>query len=208
MSGGWVVDQIVEQSIGAIVVRRDQRTRVVAPPSVLPADARRLSIVRGMPVVVDPIATGEENGFWHAWSEGWQQAPPTRIQRLYCNVEPQAALAIARLVTSTAPPTDTWAAKLLCRNHDIARRDRAVIYLPAELSLSHEWVVGLIHAIAGSCEPGGPPFVRPIARGIGWALDPGGGVSFGEAVCQAVASAFPVASDADAFAERALLAVA
>ena len=52
-----------------------------------------------------------------------------------------------------------------------------------------------------------PPFVEQLRPGIGWAPDPGGGRSFGQAVSAAVASAAEHAEDATLFATTALAAV-
>jgi hypothetical protein len=204
---GWRVLEAAARPAGAVVALRGGRHRVVAPPEMVPDDARNLAPGRGSTVRVFPLASGEAGGFWHLWSAGWQVRMPEQFVRLYCHVSPRRALDFAVLVATTAPPRPTWAMKALCGVHDSGRRDRALVYLPGDAALDTGWVARLIAELRTCCDGGMPPLVEPIAPGIGWAPDPGGGRSFGEAVSAAVASAADQASDRTRFAAAALAAV-
>jgi hypothetical protein len=65
----------------------------------------------------------------------------------------------------------------------------------------------LIGGLQPECEDARPPFVERLGPGIGWAPDPGGGRSFGEAVSAAVASAAEHAADKARFVAACLAAI-
>jgi hypothetical protein len=203
---GWAVLRVLERPAGAVVVMRGGRERVLAPPEMCPADPRCLSLAPGMSVLVEPTAAGEAGGFWHLWSAGWQAAAPRRMQRLYLQVNPARALLLAEQVASRAPPRPVWALKVLCGSHEAGRRDRALLYLPAQTKLRTPWVASVVQAAQACCdgEPDDlPPLVSRLAPGLGHAPDPGGGRSFGQAVCAALHAARHVAQDARRFEPEA-----
>jgi hypothetical protein len=204
---GWRVLDSAPGPAGAVLARRAARERSVAPPEMVPADPRKLSLTPGSEILVLPLASGEGGGFWHVWSVGWQRAMPGEYRRVYCPLVPAGALAFAAHVSEVAPANGTWAIKLLCGPHDAGRRDGALLYLPTGTSLTSRWMTRLLAAVGEFCNGELPPFVEPLGRGLGWAPDPGGGRSFGEAVSAAVASAAEHAGDAHQFAAVALAAV-
>jgi hypothetical protein len=204
---GWRVMQTSPGLAGGIVAMRGGRERVVGPPEMTPEDPRLLVLRRATPVRVDPLATGFSGGFWHVWSAGWQKATPPRLKRIYLGVEPQRALDLMSRVSATAPPRATWCVKALSGTHDAGRRDAAVLYLPQNTDLHSGWPAALLDSAALICTQGMPPFVSTLTRGIGCAPDPGGGMSFGQALCQAIASAAPHANDAGRFQAVALAAI-
>lgn len=131
-------------------------------------------------------------------------------------------------ITTTAPARALWYVKGLCGTHEAGRRDAAVLYLPHDVDLDSEWRSTLLASLESICTEELPPFVSPLmsgiggsekparpfpkavsplARGIGTASDPGGGVSFGQALCAAVASASAHAESAARFHEAALDAI-
>jgi hypothetical protein len=204
---GWSVVASGHGQAGAVVVMRGGRERLVAPPAMTPDDPRDLAPARGSSVRVDPLASGEAGGFWHMWSAGWQAQVPQRFQRIYCCVEPRRALDAAARVAAGAPPRATWAMKALCGAHDAGRRDRVLLYLPFDTPLDSGWVARLLEEMRPACGQELPPFVEPMGTGLGWAPDPGGGRSFGQALSEAVVSAVGHAADPPRFTSVALAAI-
>lgn len=207
LEAGWQVARSFAGAAGAVVAVRDGRERVVAPPEMVPADARCLMPVAGTALLLDPLAYGETNGFWHVWSPGWQSAAPERLQRFYVNVALPLALDFVIKFLADMPAGSTWAMKILCGTHKRGRRDGALVYLPADMDADAFWTPRLVRLAKACCEADLPPFVTPVAPGLGWAPDPGGGKSFGEALCGAILSAAPQSADASAFRVAARRAV-
>ena len=192
---------------GACVVMRGGRQRVVAPPELIPEAARDLLPARGSAVRVHPLTSSESGGFWHLWSAGWQAAAPERMERIYIRVDERRPLDLASRIASASPARSTWAMKALCGVHDAGRRDRALLYVPQGSDIGAGWIAKVVGAIEESCDEGLPPFVQPIGRGVGWAPDPGGGQSFGQAVCAAVSSASALVEHPDHFTATVLSAL-
>lgn len=204
---GWRVLQALPQPAGAVLAMRGGRERIMAPPEMTPDSPRDLSPAKGSSVRADPFASGESGGFWHVWSAGWQRSAPTGFYRIYCRFAPSRALAFVRAVTQAAPARPQWSMKALCGAQEAGRRDCALLYLSRELDCRDGWPAALLARIGPLCHGDPPPFVEPLSPGIGRAPDPGGGISFGQAVSRAVASAAHHANDAGLFAARALDAI-
>lgn len=204
---GWSVVGPAAGPAGAVVARRGEHQRVVAPPELIPDDPRQLAPGPGASVRVQPLISAESGGFWHLWSVGWQAGPPDHYRRLYLHLTTAAVLDVVTLIVTTAPSRPVWAMKALCGTHRSGRRDGALLYLPVEMEITSSWVAHLVDGLRPHCVDGLPPFVDPVGPGTGWAPDPGGGRSFGEAVCAAVASAAGHTGDATAFVAAALAAV-
>jgi hypothetical protein len=205
--GGWTVVGPAAGSAGAVVAERGRRRRVVAPPQMLPVDPRVLHAVPGTELRVHPLVGAESGGFWHLWSAGWQRRPPQRYRRIYLHLDPPGALDVVAQIAAAAPPDPVWAMKALCGSHTGGRRDGALMYLPWRTPLDTGWVATVLSAVQPWCRGDLPPFVEQIGRGVGWAPDPGGGRSFGEAVCQLVAQAAERHREASEFAAAARRAV-
>jgi hypothetical protein len=133
-------------------------------------------------------STGASNGFWHLWSSAWREAAPERIERLYLAIAPGAELAVARALARAAPLDGRWYAKFLSGSHPAGRRDPAVLYLPTGTA-SAPWVGALLHEVAAHLAGARVRATATHATGVGYARDPGGGRSFGQAVCDALAAA-------------------
>lgn len=204
---GWRVVRPAPGLAGAVVAMRGGRERLVAPPEMAPQNPHDLAPGKGAALRVDPLAAGEAGGFWHVWSAGWQKQAPADFYRVYCRLSPACALAFVRRVAQAAPPGVVWAMKALCGEHESGRRDGALLYLPLDVPLTTSWLADLLPAIAPDCVGELPPFVQPLAPGIGHAPDPGGGRSFGQAVCDAIVSSAPLADDPLRFAATALEAI-
>ncbi len=139
----------------------------------------------------------ETGGFYHLWSDGWRAEPPEALVRIYLPLVRGAEVEAAALLVATAPCDSVWAAKFLCGVHAGGRRDPGLIYMPLGGERS-AWVVPLIARL----EPllGGPPIrlARPFG-GAWFAADPGGGRSYGQALCDLIAGAARLVADAAAF---------
>jgi hypothetical protein len=198
---GWMVVAPVAGLAGGVMVQRGGRQRVVAPPEMLPENPHALAPGRGHTLRVDPVASGEADGFWHAWSAAWQVRPPERYVRLYCRVSPARAPAWAARLVRVLPRRSAWAFKLLCGRHEAGRRDTALLYVPARTPLASGWLADAVAEAARLAEPGAPaPFLIPVETGVAWAPDPADGRSFGQALCDCVIAAAVHADDPAAFA--------
>jgi class 3 adenylate cyclase len=148
-------------------------------------------------------AAGLVDGFYHLWSEGWRAQPPPAILRLYLPAAAGRELELAAALARHAPQALVWSAKFLCGRHGAGRRDPALLYLPRGEE-DARWVAELLDTAAPLL---GGPRVRMTARHRGaWlAADPGGGVSFGQALARALTLA---AREPGALADPAALAAA
>lgn len=196
---GWQVVALVDGAAGAVVAQRGGQERTVAPPQAAPEEARGLWCRKGTALCVDRLAYGEANGFWHVWSSGWQSKAPEQLQRFYVNVSPPHALNFMASVMTETGQQAVWATKVLCGLHKAGRRDRVLVYLPLDIGFDPLWTENIKNLTKDICDDDLPPFVRPVATGVGWAPDPGGGVSFGQALCSAISSAADHVVDGAAF---------
>jgi hypothetical protein len=197
---GWVVLAKTDDLAGSVLVQRDGQKRVVAPPELTPEDPRGLALAPGQFVRVDALASRESGGFWHVWSAPWQAHSPEQFERIYFRVLASKARTFARCLVKHLPPHPAWAMKILCGQHEAGRRDNSLLYVPAGTALQSGWLTPVLHAVGELCTGQLPPFVQPLHPGIGWAPDPGGGCSFGEAVSEIVANAVDLIDDPFAFA--------
>ena len=195
---GWKVATISGDGPAAVTAERDGEVRAMAPPEYVPARAGDLLPRPGQPLLADPIASTELDGFWHMFSPEWRKAPPSLISRVYFAVKPGSECAMASTIAARAPLRDNWAFKILCGYHRLGRRDIAVLYHAADLSSLTGWLASIIGSAEELTEAPLPPLVRPLRPGIGVAPEPGTGESFGQAVCRRLAEA---ASDRQALGE-------
>jgi hypothetical protein len=186
---GWTVLAPLPYPPGAVTAERKGERRDVAPPDCAPAARGRLRLAAGEPLLVDPMTSGVSGGFWHLWSGGWRRGPPERLQRLYLAVAPGSEIEAVRRFARLADPAESWSIKFLTGPHRAGRRDPAVLYLERERPLDSGWVAAIADALAGSLDGEPPPLTRPMAPGVAWAEDPGGGLSFGEHLCRLLAAA-------------------
>lgn len=205
---GWrVIALRPDAGPGAIVATRGGETRVVYPPDYVPAVRHRLAVAPGDEVLTATRLDDLIGGFWHLWSAGWRQAPPQRLLRVYFQVAAGREAAFVARASAHAPPAAVWSLKILAGAHPAGRTDAAVLYLDRNDSIRVDWLTRVIGAVAPVLVEGAPPLTAPIATGVGWAEDPGGGVSFGEDRCRLLAGAAlarPAALDGAASWRRAV----
>jgi hypothetical protein len=205
---GWTVTAILPDAApGTISASRGAEHRLVQPPAYAPVAGSRLTVRSGDAVRVSPVVEALHGGFWHVWSSGWRALLPEALRRLYFNVTPGAELGFVRTCVARAPDTESWALKILAGPHEEGRRDVAVFYFDRQADLDAAWVVALRAAVEPHLSPGTPPLAAPLAAGIAWADDPGGGVSFGQVRCRLLAWAATEAPEALASADAWLAAV-
>jgi hypothetical protein len=204
---GWRVVRRAPQPVGGVVAMRGGRERIVAAPEMLPDACVSLDLRSGTRLRVHPLASAESGGFWHVWSAGWQREAPSRMHRVYLSLHSDRSLAFVAAHVAANPPRRTWAMKFLCGRHDAGRHDAALLYLPSREDVDADWVASLLRAAMPSCQDRLPPLVERIVPGVGSAPDPGGGRSFGQAVCDALASVRGDADDADRFVDAAMDAI-
>ncbi len=136
--------------------------------------------------VIDRASQGS-NGFWHLWSAGWRAQPPERIDRLYLAIASGAELLVARTLAEAAPLQEVWYAKFLAGLQPAGRRDPGLLYLPAGAG-AEPWVRSFVAAAAPFLTASRVRMCHVAAAGVSYARDPGGGRSFGQAICEAIAA--------------------
>lgn len=206
--GGWHVEAAADGVAGNVVIARGEERRTAAPPWITPASLLEIALRPGAAVLADPLTGDAQRGFWHLWSAGWRAAPPAALQRIYVPLTPANSLQFVRKIADGAEAQVPWAAKVLTGAHDAGRRDAGVIYLEVELSLETDAARTLLSVATPLADGPLPRFVKPLAQGLGWARDPGGNQSFGQAVTSALVALRSDAGDAATFRNSAAQAVA
>ena len=119
---------------------------------------------------------------------GKRPPPGTRWLRIYWNVSPRGALTLVEALTAAfnlhPDPVPFQLKVLLDTRH--YRRDAAVLYVPVDHWSHAQQVVPAICeqlASAGQLQPGTPLFTKKLRLGVGFAQDPGNGLSFGTHRC-------------------------
>jgi hypothetical protein len=175
---GWTLEEPLAGAPGSVRARRGAELRDAPPLAWAPEHARRARAWPGEALLLAPLREGPAAGFWHVWSPAWPARAPQRLRRWYLQPRADAELALAAALSAAAPPSRAWAAKLLCGAHPAGRRDGGVFYAPVR---GAAWLDALFAALApylADAPP--PPFAEPVAPGLAWADDPGGGLSFGQ----------------------------
>ncbi|MEM7688978.1 MAG: T3SS effector HopA1 family protein [Pseudomonadota bacterium] len=183
---GWTITDVAKDIPGAVMVARGSVSRMALPLQYRLAQADHLSPERGEEAVVDALASAPAEGFWHIWSPPWLAETPEDYTRYYFNVRPDKARDWVKALVQCAPLAQTWAAKILTGPVDYARHDAAVVYVAQDRGDVPDWVRDLMEAAQPVCGPEQVPFATPYAPGIASAPDPGGGLSFGQALCGAL----------------------
>lgn len=194
---GWTIAAIRPDGIS--LRHADGRQTIAALGDIAPVDATA-PLVRGLAVRRLARTGSAVPGFWHLWSDGWRSDGPERMQRLYLPLQPDCLTMAAAVLVRLAPPADVWAAKFLRGGHPGPRRDPGLIYLPA--GPLPDWLPAVMAGLAPML--GGPPVRLAAPWHGGWlADDPGGGRSFGQALCEVLAGLAGQAPERQVFAEAA-----
>jgi Lanthionine synthetase C-like protein/HopA1 effector protein family len=176
---GWSVTQITDDDVS--VNREGLEMRVAR-------DARWLSDVDSMVpgaqarVLFPKESFGWSPGFYVALSNApLSEAPASRTARLYWNLRPAGAAPFVRSATRALNAADVrFRLKVLDDPSRFDRCDAGVLYVQGEDLAALSPLIGEIHAVVRThLKVLTPAFARPIAAGVGYADDPGGGQSFG-----------------------------
>jgi hypothetical protein len=121
------------------------------------------------------------------------------LLRWYWNATPLGAVDLMRLTTSRLNAAGIpFQLKALSDPTDYDRSDSVVLYTPVDQYATLAPIVASIHArVAERLAQRTPAFVKPLARGLGIAEDPGNGESFGAHRCRLLAEGV-VAAQRDA----------
>lgn len=149
-------------------------------------------------VTIDRAGGYESEGWWRAWSVGWDMTTTQPdVTRVYLSVRPDRVLDLpARLPSALDGAGLGWALKVAAVPAMLARPDCAVLYVHDH---DREQAFGLVAAtVTDLVDPAVRiPFTRVIVPGVAWSQDPGDGTSFGEHRCGVLAAAFAAAPLAD-----------
>jgi hypothetical protein len=120
---------------------------------------------------------------------GWGDVDWSRVVRIYWNVTPTGArhlmLAATRVLNEAAVG---YQLKILSRLDGEPRCDAAVLYVAeAEYPRLRDLLERIYRVVAPELRPGVPALTKRLAPGVALAEDPGGGVSFGQHRCTALA---------------------
>lgn len=181
---GWTLMAL--ESGGVHARSADEAEARLALGDVAPLEPTR-PLQAGVQLRVIDRATQGSNGFWHLWSAGWRAQPPPRIERLYLAITPGAELLVAQALAETAPLREVWYAKFLTGIQPAGRRDPGLLYLPPGAA-ERSWVHSFVAAAAPFLTPSRVRLSDAAATGVSYARDPGGGRSFGQAICEAIAA--------------------
>lgn len=138
------------------------------------------------------------DGWWRTWGGGWRpttdeaEDAPNPYSRLYIKPDAQRIVPLIHRITQVliADEKLRWQIKAAAHPESLNRPDAIVVYLGDD-----DFEVlkpRLTAAVEGCVRAGRPPLTASLGPGLGWAQDPGGGISFGERCCQTLAAAFAV----------------
>ena len=179
---GWRVDAVLEG--GWISAQRDGLGRRFAPGEFITKEGP------GMPLRVEALVDvyfaveshHMQPGFYFAFGETvWDESDNVTLLRFYWNL---AASGAPLLLDSVSKRLNAFQVpyRFKCLIHPAAytRSDSAVLFVPRR---SYQIAARLLRdtrrAIASHLRPDAPLFTKPLADGLAFAEDPGGGQSFG-----------------------------
>jgi hypothetical protein len=179
---GWRIGAAGDD--GVAVTRPDGLT-LIAPPEE----------VRGDEVRVPKELRGRRPGWYVALGDAASPAQPRT--RLSWNIAaPGAATLVARITYALNGAGLPFELELPADPAGYARRDSAGLLLHrADYAAAMKLLRPLLRMLGAHLRDGTPPFMHPLARGLGVADEPDGGERFGEQRCRLLAEAI-VAGDA------------
>jgi len=189
---GWtVVDAGLSIAAAAVCVEKDGEKRYLAAPSVVPTNPLSLNFKVGDSVFVRQISSEYVNGFWNTFSPVWtKEGMPVERQRFYFSVISGQEREFINAFCSAAPLTENWSMKILAGQIEGERQDVAVAYLPKSVDLSSRWLEDLITCVQNFASGTGPRLTIPIVDGVSWAPEFADDKSYGQVVCDTLATTF------------------
>jgi hypothetical protein len=189
---GWLVDAVLEG--GWISAERDGLGRRFAPGEFITKEGPGMPLRVG--AVVDVYFAVESQhmqpGFYFAFGETVaDESDNASLLRFYWHLD---AVGAPLLLDSVSTRLNRFQVpyRFKCLTHPAAyiRSDSAVVFVPRR---SYQIAARLLRDtrrdIAPDLRPDSPLFTKPMADGLAFAEDPGGGLSFGMHRCAALARA-------------------
>jgi HopA1 effector protein family len=187
---GWVT--VAVGPAGAVTAVREGRTCVRILPDYVNASRPGVPAAPGdaLEVVARVDWTDPGGGWWYT-SSSLDDAKDEPGLRLYVNAGLETApRVVSELTRALGAQSARWSLKAPLEPADYRRRDSLVLFLqPAEWPRVRRAVRRALPALNEALRPSVPPLVKPLAPGLGLGEDPGGGVSFGQSRCLALAAA-------------------
>lgn len=141
----------------------------------------------------DRLGTGES--FYTMFGDRGRGVDAEQVDRFYWHLRPSDAEELVAATSGTLNGDGLpFRMKIARDGHGFLRCDTAVLYTPRRLRERIVPAVGVIHRrVAGRLRARVPTLTRPLAPGLGFAEDPGGGESFGSHRCRILADSLVAA---------------
>jgi HopA1 effector protein family len=189
---GWQVDGVLEG--GWISARRDGLGGRFAPGEFITKEGPGMPLRAGSPVDIYFAIASEhmQPGFYFAFGETVaDESDNSSLLRFYWHLEATGAPLLLNSV-STLLNRFQVPYRFKCLTHPAAyiRSDSAVLFVPRRwYQIAARLLRDTRRAIASHLRSDSPLFTKPMADGLAFAEDPGGGQSFGMHRCAALARA-------------------
>lgn len=189
---GWRVGEVDEED-GRVAVTKDAITFWVDPSTGIRTATGRAAPGDWCRVLVAKELRNLMPGFYFAIGDGDQadtRDRPEPLVRFYWNLTAAGAAPYMAAATQTLNATSVpFRTKVLTDPASYVRADGGVLYLERRFFHRVRAALLQIHAaVAQYLRPEVPMFTKALAPGLGLAEDPGGGMSFGQSRCRAIAS--------------------
>ncbi len=190
---GWQIEATLPS--GRVVARKGAISHTFFPGEFVVPDLRGQAASAGAPLqaMLSPGSWAAQPGFYMAFGDAVaDDLDERRLVRFYWNAGAEAAPAVLGEITSVFNRFEI-PFRLKCPSHPAAytRRDALVLYLGRRYAhVGIELAARVWSAIRDRLREGAPLFTRPLARGLAFAEDPGGGESFGTQRIRLLAEAF------------------
>ena len=189
---GWRVGQVDEED-GRVAVSKDAITFWVDPSTGIRTATGRATPGDWCRVLVAKELRNLMPGFYFAIGDGDQadtRDHPEPLVRFYWNLTAAGAAPYMAAATQTLNAISVpFRTKVLTDPASYVRADGGVLYLERRFFHRVRAALLKIHTdVAQYLRPDVPMFTKALAPGLGLAEDPGGGMSFGQSRCRAIAN--------------------
>jgi hypothetical protein len=185
---GWVIHQIAPT--GQVFVRKGDRERMAMPGAFISEAMIGMAPQVGTPVSLRAPreALDVQPGYYFAFGETLEElADQLSLVRCYFHCHADAAVRLVEVLTARLNRYEVpFQLKAPATQALYGRADAAVLYVGRRyFAITARLVAG--SAATVPLEPGVPLFTKPLWPGIGVAVDPGSGESFGTHRCRLAA---------------------
>ena len=184
---GWEVRAIED---GKVVVRRDGLELWVRPEDCLAEQGSPIGPGMRLSLRFPKDLLGISPGFYMALGdERLTSDTPQDLVRFYFNITGAGAVQFVQTATSLLNSAHLpFKLKVLNDPARFTRCDAAVVYVrKSNYGAASEMLARIYPRVSTSLRPVTPAFTKPLAPGVGFAEDPGGGESFGLHRCRLLA---------------------